>query len=65
MPLKDADGIANSKDPDQTAPLGVSSLTASFTQIYQCENSENYCTLLKIIILKFNISDGSDESTYL
>ena len=33
---KDANGIANSEDPDQTAPLG--SWSALFAQIYLYEN---------------------------
>ena len=36
---KDANGIANSKDPDQTAPLGaVRSESALFTKAYLSEN---------------------------
>ena len=39
MPPKDADGIANSEDPDQTAPLGaVWSGSALFAQTYLPEH---------------------------
>ena len=39
MGLNDADGIANSEDPDQTAPLGaVWSGSALFAQAYLSEN---------------------------
>ena len=39
MHSKDADAIANSVDPDQTAPLGaVWSGSALFAQIYLSEN---------------------------
>ena len=39
MHPKDADGIANSEDPDQTAPLGaVWSGSALFAQICLSEN---------------------------
>ena len=38
MLLKDADGIANNVDPDQTAPLGaVWSRSALFAQTYLSE----------------------------
>ena len=30
MPLKDADGIADNKDPDQTAPEGILPPSAKF-----------------------------------
>ena len=35
---KDANGIANSVDPDQTAPRGASSQCWVFTQTYMSEN---------------------------
>ena len=39
IPLNDANGIANSEDPDQTAPLGaVWSGPALFAQTYLSEN---------------------------
>ena len=38
MRQKDADGIANSVDPDQTAPLAVWSGSALFSQTYLSEN---------------------------
>ena len=39
MSPNDADGMANSVDPDQTAPLGaVRSGSALFAQAYQSEN---------------------------
>ena len=38
MSPKDADGMANSVDPDQTAPLGVLSGSTLFTQAYLSEN---------------------------
>ena len=39
MPPKDADGIANSEDPDQTAPQGaVWSGSALFPQTNMSEN---------------------------
>ena len=39
MSLNDADGMANSEDPDQTAPLGaVWSGSALFAQSYLSEN---------------------------
>ena len=39
MSPNDADGMANSVDPDQTAPLGaVWSGSALFAQTYQSEN---------------------------
>ena len=38
MHLNDADGMANSVDPDQTAPLGVWSGSALFAQAYLSEN---------------------------
>ena len=42
MRPKDADAIANSVDPDQTAPLGaVWSGTALFAQTYQSKNSDS------------------------
>ena len=46
MLLKDADGIANNVDPDQTAPLGaVWSRSALFAQAYLSKNlgSLRYC----------------------
>ena len=39
MSPNDADGMANSRDPDQTAPLGaVWSWSALFAQAYLSEN---------------------------
>ena len=39
MGPKDADRMANSVDPDQTAPLGaIWSLSALFAQVYLSEN---------------------------
>ena len=39
MPSKDADGNANSEDPDQTAPIrAVRSGSALFAQTYLSEN---------------------------
>ena len=39
FPPKDANGIANSEDPDETAPLGaVWSGSALFAQTYLSEN---------------------------
>ena len=46
MSPNDADGMANSVDPDQTAPLGaVTSGSALFAQAYLSENlgSIRYC----------------------
>ena len=49
MSPNDADGMANSADPDQTAPLGaVWSGSALFAQTYLSENLGS----LRIIILK-------------
>ena len=38
MSPNDADGMANSVDPDQTAPLGAWSGSALFAQAYLSEN---------------------------
>ena len=38
MSPHDADGVANSVDPDQTAPLGVWPGSALFAQTYLSEN---------------------------
>ena len=38
MSPKDADGMANSVDPDQTAPLAVWFGSALFAQAYLSEN---------------------------
>ena len=38
MLLKDADGIANSVDPDHTAPLAAWSGSALFAQAYMSKN---------------------------
>ena len=41
MSPNDADGMANSVDPDQTAPLGLGAVwsgSALFTQAYLSEN---------------------------
>ena len=54
MSPNDADGMANSVDPDQTAPLGaVWSGSALFVQTYL---SENLGSLRKIGPLKVNKS---------
>ena len=65
MSPNDADGMANSVDPDQTAPLGaVWSGSALFAQAYLSENLGslryfiNYCMMLflwALILLKFKI----------
>ena len=52
MSPNDADGMANSVDPDQTAPLGaVWSGSALFAQAYL---SENLGSLRYIIVLAFS-----------
>ena len=51
MRPNDADGMANSVDPDQTAPLGaVWSGSALFAQAYLSENlgSLRYCNMIKM-----------------
>ena len=54
IPLNDANGIANSADPDQTAPLGaVWSGSALFAQTYL---SENLGSLQYLEIVFFNFS---------
>ena len=52
MSPNDADGMANSVDPDQTAPLGaVWSGSALFAQAYLSENlgSLRYCKIVAIV----------------
>ena len=56
MSPNDADGMANSVDPDQTAPLGaVWSGTALFAKAYQSENLGSLRYKLKEIIYFTNI----------
>ena len=46
MSPNDADGMANSVDPDQTAPLGaVLSGSSLFAQAYLSENLDHYGSL--------------------
>ena len=46
MSPKDADGMANSVDPDQTAPLGaVWSGSALFTQTYLSKNLGSFMSI--------------------
>ena len=55
MSPNDADGMANSVDPDQTAPLGaVWSGSALFAQAYLSENlgSLRYCKTFSTFNLK-------------
>ena len=48
-PSKDADGIANKKDPDQTASLGaVRARSALFARICLFEKSESIYMVVKI-----------------
>ena len=51
MPHKGADGIANSEDPDQTAPRSGSAL---FAQTYLSENLGLIITVYWIIVLIFS-----------
>ena len=45
MSPKDADGMANSVDPDQAAPVGAAwSGSALFAQTYLSENLDHYGT---------------------
>ena len=54
MSPNDADGMANSVDPDQTAPAGaVLSGSALFAQAYLSENSITI-TVLWLVYLKHN-----------
>ena len=56
MSPKDADGMANSVDPDQTAPLGaVWSGSALFAQAYLSENLGSLRYLNKFPRLQFLI----------
>ena len=45
MHPKDADGIANSVDPDQTAPLAVLSGSTLFAEAYLSINLGHYSSL--------------------
>ena len=58
MRPNDADGMANSDDPDQTAPLGaVWSGSALFAQAYLSENLESlryYIFIVCVLILQFD-----------
>ena len=57
---KDANGIANSEDPDQTAPPGaVFSGSALFAQTYLSENFDHYgMWTLSVVCRQMSIYSG-------
>ena len=53
MSPNDADGMANSVDPDQTAPLAVWSGSALFAQVYLSENLGSLLVFNMILNFRF------------
>ena len=67
MSPNDADGMANSVDPDQTAPLGaVWSGSALFAQAYLSENlgSLRYKTLRYIVAILYSFVSGTNNPSH-